>query len=595
MANPLPLLPASAPFSEGDIEALNRVMARTSPDQRQWLSGFLAGYAAASGGAVAAAKPAPVAAAQPKVPLTILYATESGNSEALAGQAKKAAAKLGFDAKAVDMADVTPEAAAKAQNLLVIASTWGEGDPPQRAGDFIAALMADGAPRFEATRFAVLALGDRAYVNFCETGRQIDERLEVLGGIRLAPRIDLDLDYEAPAKAWIADLLPKWKPAEDAPSVIHVDFARAAVEPDEAEEPLWTKANPYLAEVSNLIEISSSRSESRTFHAEIALGYSGLSYEPGDALGVVPENDPVLVAELVELAQGDDALADDLAHRFDITTLTQPQAVALAGKFGLAELGEIAADPVRFRAWAADRQLIDLLAAQPVALDPETLRGLLRPLPPRLYSIASSLAAVPDEAHLTVAEVAWASHGRARKGVASGFLGRSKAGAAVRVYVQPNRHFRLPADGNTPVIMIGPGTGVAPFRGFVQHREAVGAGGRNWLVFGHRRYTHDFLYQLEWQDALASGALAKLSLAFSRDRAEKRYVQHALWDERAELLRWLDDGAQLYVCGDANRMAKDVEAMLERAIADVRRVEPEVAAAELKALAKAGRYQKDVY
>lgn len=585
------LLPDTAPFERSDIEALNRVMARTTPDQHQWLAGFLAGYAAATG---TAAAPKPAAPPAPRTPLTILYATESGNSEALASQAKKAAAKLGFDARTADMADVTPEQAAKAQNLLVIAATWGEGDPPQRAIDFLEALAAPDAPRFDKTRFAVLALGDRAYVQFCETGRRIDERLAELGGIRIADRIDLDVDYEAAARSWIADTLPLWKP-KDEPSVIHVDFARPPATEADEDEPLWTKASPFEAEVSELVELSSSRSESRTFHVELSLAGSGLDYQPGDALGVVPENDPALVADIAAFAQGDDALAADLASRFDITTLTAPQAARVAELSGDAELAAFTHDPARFQAWAADRQLIDLLQTPGLELDPPALRSLLRPLPPRLYSIASSLAATPEEAHLTVAEVAWASHGRARHGVASRFLAQRKSGAPAKVYVQPNRHFRLPADPAAPVIMIGPGTGVAPFRAFVQHREALAAPGKNWLFFGHRRYTHDFLYQLEWQDHLASGALTRLSLAFSRDQRAKRYVQHALWEERAELVRWLDEGAHLYVCGDANRMAKDVEAMLTNILADVRALTPEAAAAELKALGKAGRYLKDVY
>lgn len=594
MAAPAPMLPDTAPFERGDIDLLNRVMARTTPDQRQWLAGFLAGFAAASGAAAPARAPAPVAAAAPKTPLLVLYATESGNSETLAGQAKKAAQKLGFDAKVADMADVTPEQAAKAANLLVIAATWGEGDPPQRAADFLTAIAAPDAPRFDRTRFAVLALGDRAYVQYCETGRRLDERLAALGGQRIADRIDLDLDYEGPAKEWIGRVLPLWKPKDEPAQVIHVDFARAVPEEDEAE-PRWTKAQPFEAELSEIVELSSSRSESRTFHAEVGLAGSGLTYEPGDALGVLPENDPRLVDEIATLAGGDDALRAELAVRYDVTTLTAPAAARVAERSGDAELRAIATDPARWQAWSADRQLVDLLTTPGLSLDPDTLRGLLRPLPPRLYSIASAQSAVGEEAHLTVAEVAWASHGRERHGVASGWLARLKAGAPVRAYIQPNRHFRLPADPAAPVVMIGPGTGVAPFRGFVQHREATGATGRTWLVFGHRRYTHDFLYQLEWQDALQSGALSRLSLAFSRDQRAKRYVQHALWEERRELMRWIDDGAHLYVCGDATRMAKDVDATLARILAEAKGTSDEAGAAELKALARAGRYLKDVY
>jgi sulfite reductase (NADPH) flavoprotein alpha-component len=578
------LLPTTAPFAEDQIAALNRVISVTSPEQRAWLSGFLAGIQAANTPqtAIPAAPPAR------RVPLTILFGTESGNGEALAAQARKAAAKLGFAAKVVDMADTTPAQMAETQNLLVIASTWGEGDPPQRAVDFMEALAADDAPKFDKVRYAVLALGDRAYAQFCETGRRFDERLAALGGARIAERIECDLDYETPATGFINATLERLTAeageaeAEPGASVIHVDFARPG-----AEGP--TRARPFEAEITEQVRLTGSRSTSDTWHLELSLEGSAIAYEPGDALGIVPTNDPALADAVLATSglAGDTALRSALIERFDITTLTGKQIEDYARLTGAAAP---AAD------WAAGRQVIDLLEATPHKLTGEQLTTLLRPLPPRYYSIASSRKAVGEQADLLVAALRHASHGRARTGVASvDMTERHRGGDRLQVFLRPNLHFRLPADADRPVIMIGPGTGVAPFRGFLQEREAVGATGRNWLVFGHRNYTHDFLYQLEWQDWVKNGLLTRLDVAFSRDQPAKRYVQHSLWDARRDLYAWLNDGAALYVCGDANAMAKDVHATLLRILADQGNQDEAAAKAELDAIRRDGRYLRDVY
>ncbi|HET6306979.1 MAG TPA: flavodoxin domain-containing protein, partial [Rhodopila sp.] len=550
------LLPESAPFAREEIAALNRVIAVSSPEQRAWLSGYLAGVQAASGPVAA-----PAAAAGKRAPLTILFGTESGNSEALAAQVRKAASKLGFAPKVMDMADCSPAQAAAAENLVVIAATWGEGDPPQRAVDFYEGLLADDAPRFEKTRFAVLALGDRAYAQFCEVGRRIDERLAALGGTRIVERIECDVDFEAAASGWIDSTLGRLNEeigggAEAGASVIHVDFARPGAE---IEAP--TRARPFAAEITEHVRLSGSRSSSDTHHVAVSLEGSGIAYEPGDALGVVPSNDPALVdAVMAAVGGADDALREALLHRLDITTLTGKQVEDFARETGTDVL------PAE---WAAGRQVIDLLETAPGALTGGQLGALLRPLPPRYYSIASSRKAVGEEAHLLVAGVRYTSHGRPRSGVASvDITARHRAGGTLNVFLRGNPHFRLPEDGARPVIMVGPGTGLAPFRGFLQEREATGATGRNWLVFGHRNYTHDFLYQLELQDWLKAKLLSRLDVAFSRDQPEKRYVQDALWDARADLYAWLKDGAALYVCGDANAMAKDVHAVLLRILED---------------------------
>jgi sulfite reductase (NADPH) flavoprotein alpha-component len=576
-----PLLPDTAPFAQEQIAALNRVISVTTAEQRAWLSGYLAGLQAANdpGVAVPAAPPAK------RAPLTILFGTESGNAEALAAQARKVAAKLGFAPKVVDMADFSVADAAATENLLIVASTWGEGDPPQRAVDFYEALMADDAPGFERTRFAVLALGDRAYAQYCEIGRRIDERLAALGGARVVDRIECDLDYETPATAWIDGLLERLNAEvgvkEVGASVIHVDFARPG-----ADVP--TRARPFEAEVTEHVRLSGSRSTSDTHHVAVSLEGSGILYEPGDSLGVVPSNDPALADAVLKAAGLDgDALRGALIDRLDISTLTGKQIEDFVRETG------VEAPP---EGWAAGRQIIDLLELAPKALTSAQLTALLRPLPPRYYSIASSRKAVGEEAHLLVAALRYESHERTRTGVASvDITARHRSGDRLKVFLRPNPHFRLPADADRPVVMIGPGTGLAPFRGFLQEREAVGAGGRNWLVFGHRNYTHDFLYQLELQDWVKSGLLSRLDVAFSRDQPEKRYVQDTLWDARGDLYAWLKDGAALYVCGDANAMAKDVHATLLRILADQGRQDEVAAKAELDGIRRDGRYLRDVY
>ena len=576
-------LPRSAPFAPEDIAVLDKVIGRASSTQRAWLAGFLAGIDAAKGDAAAPAAP-PAA----KTKLTILFATESGNAEALANAAKKDAQKRGFAPRVLDMADIAPAALAEAENLLVIASTWGEGEAPQRAAPFMRALLAEDAPALEGVTFAVLALGDSSCAQFCETGRQIDARLEALGARRIAPRLDCDLDYEAPAATFIDSLFTALAPQADAGSVIHVDFHRA-------EGVEISKANPFEAEVAALHPITSSRSESETLHLELDLTGSGLSYEPGDTLGIAPTNAPSLVDAILGAAglAGDAAAREALIRERDITTLTPKLIADYAALTGEAKLAALAADEAARTAFIAGRQPLDLFEAFPHRIDAGQLAGLLRKLPPRYYSIASSQKLVGDAAHLAIAKVAYESAGRTRLGVASGMVAeRLREGDTLPIHIKANPHFRLPEDSSAPIVMIGAGTGIAPYRAFLQEREATGASGRTWLIFGHRRFTHDFLYQLEIQDWLKSGVLNEIDLAFSRDQPEKRYVQHVLWERRAALQAQLAEGATLYLCGDAKAMARDVDATLAHILGGDDAAKGQAA---LDALIAAGRYKKDVY
>jgi sulfite reductase (NADPH) flavoprotein alpha-component len=588
------LLPKNAPFAPEDIDALNHVVARTTPQQRAWLAGFFAGFEAAQSGG---AQPQPVAPSKPRQALTILYASESGNAEALAMRAKKSAQKHGLDAKVFDFADADFGLLSKAKNLLVFAATWGEGDPPGRAVDFYNALMSDAAPRIEGVRFAVLALGDTAYAQFCATGKAIDARLEALGGSRAFARVDLDLDYAKQAADWTEHALTELSPPDaGTATVVHVDFKGGMPAPED-DEPQFSAENPLAAEVSQLVNLNGSGSTRETWHIEIATDAPGFSYLPGDAIGVIPENDPQLALDVAEaLGLGaDGAVIKKLRESYDITTLSRAFVEAYAKATQRTDVAALA-DAKAFAAFSADRQLVDFFETYPEKLTPEQLFGLLRPLPGRLYSVASSPKAHPGEAHLLIGAVRWESHGRKRGGVASTyFADRRKVGDPVRVYIKPNRHFRLPEDANRPIIMIGAGTGVAPYRAFIEERAELGATGKSWLVFGERNYTNDFLYQLEWQDHLASGALSRIDVAFSRDQPEKIYVQHRLWEERTELLKWIDNGAHIYVCGDEKGMARDVDVTLTRILAEAARGDDEAGKAKLKELAKAGRYQRDVY
>ena len=580
-------LPKAAPFSEEEIETLNSVVGTASPVQRAWLAGFLAGVESVQGGAAALPEQAqaPVAAA----PLTILFATESGNSEKLASDAAKAARKLGFKPSVVDFADVELASLAKAKNLIVIAATWGEGEPPARATRAYNELMSDAAPKLDGVKFGVLALGDTAYADFCGIGKKLDERFAALGGKRVTQRVDCDLDFEKPAEEWIEKSLKTLAPAEAARgTVIPVDFAarQAAI-----------NLGPVEAEVQEWIDLNSSRSEKETIHLELSFDGPAPSYKPGDSLEIFPENDPEYVDRLLKAAgvSSDDVLRTEFLKSRDVTTLSlktvENYAAATEHQYvkKLIESGEA-------KSWIEGRQLIDLIEEFPIAISAEQLKSFTRPLAPRAYSIASSRKEVGDEVHLLISTVRYNSHGRDRLGVASGFAGeRLKKGDRVRVKVKPNKHFVLPSSNDTDIIMVGPGTGVAPFRSFVQERRAAGAKGKNWLFFGDRSFTHDFLYQLEWQDALKDGSLARMDVAFSRDTPEKVYVQNKLWEQRKDVVNWIENGAHFYVCGDAKSMAKDVRSTLERAYADVKGVSPEIAAQALSKLEREHRYQQDVY
>ena len=577
-------IPKTAPFSEEDVALLNRVVGPASAVQRAWLAGFLAGVESVSGVAQ------PSAPARPAELLTIVYASESGNCEMLANNLAKTARKNGLKLNLIDMAELDLAQLSAAKRLVFIAATWGEGDPPARAVRAYSELMSETAPRLDGVEFGVLALGDTAYAEFCAVGKKIDERLAALGAKRVIDRVDCDLDFATPATEWIGEAIKALAPVDAAGrgQVIEVDFGvKPAASPN---------TDIVEAEITEHVNLNSSRSDKETIHLALAFDGAAPAYEPGDSLDLYAENDPAYVDELLKLAglSGDPKLRTEFIASHDVTTLSLKTLETYAAKTGHQYVKALFADGGA-KEWIIGRQLIDLVAMFPIALTADHLRAVTRPLAPRAYSIASSRREAGEEAHLLISAVRYETHGRARKGVASNYVAeRLKRGDRVRVKLKPNKHFGLPA-ADKDIVMVGPGTGVAPFRAFVQERRATQASGRSWLFFGDRQFTHDFLYQLDWQEALADGALTRMDVAFSRDRPEKVYVQDKIWGQRRDLIEWLDGGAYFYVCGDAKNMAKDVRATLVRAYADVKSLTPEAAEQAVAGLERARRYLRDTY
>ncbi|WP_225421548.1 assimilatory sulfite reductase (NADPH) flavoprotein subunit [Sphingomonas parva] len=589
------------------VEALAGTL---TPAQARWISGYFAGLDA---GLLRAGAPAGTAAA-PAVPqgrtLTILYGTETGNSRDLARALAAAASERGLSPQLADMADYKTRLLKDEQDLLVVVSTYGEGDPPQPAVGFFEFLEGKRAPKLDKVRFSVLSLGDSTYEKYCEAGKRIDRRLEELGASRIGDRVDCDIDYEEPAAAWSGIVIDRLAADLAAAAPSASGFAIPSAIPTAAAAPVHDKKNPFPATVIENISIVGRHSTKETRHVELDLAGSGLVYEPGDALGIAASNDPAVVAQLLE-ATGLSAeapvpvrgetltLAEALGSRFEVAIASPRFLDQWATLSGARELAELRAEDR-----TADRLLflrghhvVDIVRRYPVpGLNAEALVAGLRPLQPRLYSIASSLAAAPDEAHLTVAPVRYALHGEPRAGVASTQLAdRIEIGDTLPVYIQHNPHFALPKNG-APIVMIGAGTGVAPYRGFLQEREATGAGGRSWLFFGERNFRSDFLYQTEWQGWLKEGVLSRMDVAFSRDRGQpKTYVQHRMLEQAKDLYAWLEEGAHLYVCGDEKSMARDVHETLIRIVAEQGRVDRDTAEAYVRNLASDHRYQRDVY
>lgn len=597
-----PLDEHASPLNKEQARHFNQLVEMLSPEQASWISGYLAGLTARveGTGAVQGEKIGPSR-------LTILYGSETGNAAAVAEQARARAAERGLEARVLDMADY-PHRELKGETfLLIVTSTHGEGDPPDAAASFHEFLHSRKAPKLNNTQFAVLGLGDSSYEFFCQTAKDFDAQLEKLGATRLHTRIDCDIDYDEPAERWIEEALGAFaQQLESAPSNV-VAFSPLATK---TQAKRHDRKHPFPATVLENLTLNGRGSDKETRHIELSLEDSGLVYEPGDALGIVPQNDPQLVAELIETlgldgaasvpgATGEMSLTQALSRDYEITTLTPRFIERYAEITGAQKLKALlqAEDRQALMAYMSGRQIIDVVGEFPAqGLDTSTFIETLRKLPPRLYSIASSLAANPDEAHLTVAAVRYTLFGRARKGVGSTYLAdKVKPGDTVPVFVEPNKHFKLPKDSSAPIVMVGPGTGVAPFRAFLQEREIAGDKSKSWLFFGERRFRTDFLYQVEWQRFIKEGVLTRMDVAFSRDEQRKVYVQHRMLENSRELYAWLEEGAYVYVCGDATAMAPDVNEALLSIVEKEGSMTRERALEYLKALQSEKRYQRDIY
>ncbi|WP_343227487.1 assimilatory sulfite reductase (NADPH) flavoprotein subunit [Rhodanobacter sp. DHB23] len=602
-----PILPTPALAAER-LALLNRLTEGLPPADLYWISAWTAALAAqATRVALPAAAPPEAANTAAAGRLTVLYGSQTGNSRRVAERLAERATAAGLGVRLLRTGAYPVRELAQEQHLALVISSQGDGDPPDDAIGFVEFLTGKRAPRLPQLQFAVMGLGDSSYPQFCAVSRRLDARFAELGARRFAGLGEADVDFEASSASWSDGVLEKAREVLGAPAASGVVSPRPALHA--VNSALHGREHPFAAEVLDNQRIVSRDSDREVRHLELSLQGSGLRYEPGDALGVWPRNPPALVDDYLRLLRLDGGqevahegrrlpLARWLAQERELTRLSRPLLAAHAAASGDAELARVL-EPEQREALARlldTHQPIDLLRRHPVDWSAEQLVAALRPLTPRLYSIASSPKAVgEDEVHLTVAVVNYHAHGSEHFGAASSFLASADDETRVPVFVEANERFRLPDDAGRDIIMIGPGTGVAPFRAFVQERQAVGATGRNWLFFGNRHFAQDFLYQVEWQQALKDGALNRLDLAFSRDGAAKTYVQHRLREQGRELYAWLREGAHLYVCGDATHMAKDVhEALVEVAVTHGG-LSVEDARGWLTELLQEGRYARDVY
>ncbi|MFS9435042.1 NADPH-dependent assimilatory sulfite reductase flavoprotein subunit [Citrobacter sp. C348] len=593
-------LSALLPLNPEQLARLQAATTDLSPAQLAWVSGYFWGVLNQQPGANAVI-PAP-AAEMPGI--TLISASQTGNARRVAEALRDDLIAAKLNVTLINAGDYKFKNIANEKLLVVVASTQGEGEPAEEAVALHKFLFSKKAPKLENTAFAVFGLGDTSYEFFCQSGKNFDSKLAELGGERLLDRVDADVEYQPAAAQWRARLVEVLKAR--APAAPSVQVAASGAVNDVHTSP-YTKEAPLTASLSVNQKITGRDSEKDVRHIEIDLGDSGLRYQPGDALGVWYQNDPALVKEIVELLwlKGDEPvtvdgkllpLTDALQWHFELTVNTANIVENYATLTRSETLLPLVGDKAQLQHYAATTPIVDMLRFSPAQLDAEALIALLRPLTPRLYSIASSQAEVESEVHVTVGAVRFDVEGRARAGGASSFLAdRVGEEGEVRVFIEHNDNFRLPANPETPVIMIGPGTGIAPFRAFMQQRAADEATGKNWLFFGNPHFTEDFLYQVEWQRYVKEGVLTRIDLAWSRDQKEKVYVQDKLRQQGAELWRWINDGAHIYVCGDANRMAKDVEQALLEVIAEFGAMDTEAADEFLSELRVERRYQRDVY
>ncbi len=591
----------ASPVDEPQLRAIQTALKDMSPTQIAWVSGYLAGLSAVGSPAEPRLEKAPVET------ISILFGSQTGNAKGVAEQLGEQALAQGLEVRVTSMSDYNPRKLAKERWVLILVSTHGEGEPPESAFALHTFVQGQRAPRLERLRYAVLGLGDSSYEHFCQTAVDFDRRLSELGAQRFMPLQCCDIDYQTDANAWSGSVLMQLAElgcceptAKRTANVVALPGAKLTQARPHGKE------HPYRTSLLENRRITTEDAIADVRHLVLAADPQLLRYRPGDALGVWFQNDPVLADAVLAEAnldgetqvhlEGEElGLRQALIERLELTQLHPATVSGWSELTGTAELKALVSDPARLRAFAGERQFVDLLLAHPAQLDAPTLVGLLRPLQPRLYSIASSQSELEDEVHLTVSVLRYQIDGRDRLGGASGFLtARLGLDDPLEVYVAENPSFRLPEDGDTPIIMIGAGTGVAPYRAFLQERAAKGDRGANWLVFGNRHFHRDFLYQLDWQAQRKAGLLQRVSLAFSRDGADRIYVQQSLREQGRELFEWLEEGAHLYVCG-GTAMGRAVHEALLEVIGTQGDLGQDAAAEYVDNLRLAARYHRDLY
>ncbi|MBI5974124.1 assimilatory sulfite reductase (NADPH) flavoprotein subunit [Staphylococcus canis] len=606
----------NSPFNTEQAEQINTLLSSLTPTQKVWLSGFISAsieqeplqtsnnIQEKDGVAQSYSTESSTVA---KRPITLLYGSETGNAQGLAELFHKRLIDLDFDVDLKAMDAFKPKNLKKVEDLLIITSTQGEGDPPDNAVELYEYIHGRKAPKLDGKRFSVLALGDETYEFFCQTGRDFDDKLSELGAERLYDRIDCDVDYEEDAEKWMANVVHALNEETSSTAQSEV-LVSEGVESEQQQK--YSKAHPYYAEVLENINLNGRGSNKETRHIELALDDFNDTYEVGDCLAILPQNDPKLVEALIErlpfdaetLIQINEAgdklsLQESLSEYFEISKLTKSLINHAVTLFNNDDLTEKAQQEDWIKTYIEGRDLIDLIEDfPPKTIEADQLYQLLRKLPVREYSISSSYEFEPDEVHITVGAVRYESHGRERSGVCSVQLAeRVEPGETIPIYIKHNPNFKFPKNNDTPVIMIGPGTGVAPYRAYLQEREALELKGNTWLFFGEQHFTTDFLYQTEWQNWYEDGYLEKFNIAFSRDTDEKVYVQHEMLKESQTLNEWIEQGAIIYVCGDEKHMAKDVHQTLITILQREQQLSEDEAEDYLRALKRDKRYQRDVY
>lgn len=585
-----------SPLNEQQLSALTSLTGGLNREQLLWINGYFQGLLASSG----SNQPVAISQAKSSKQLKILYGTHTGRSKTIAGQLAAKLAGRGVEAVSVALDDYKTRQLTSESNVVFIVSTHGEGEPPAMAEDFHGFITGKRAPQLPNLNYSVVALGDKSYKLFCKTGIDIDQALAKLGAKSILPILMLDVDFDEEVDRWITDFTEVFA---DIPAV----SVSANVSSNTLNGETYSRRNPFHATVIDKVKITGRDSDKEVYHVELSLDGSGIAYEPGDSVGILANNPPELVetilkhsgfdgTELVTIKEGTFSLKAALSEHLEITVINRDVIQKYQEKAGNSELQKLIEDEKLFDQFLYGHDVLDLLEEFPFALSAQDLADLLRSFPARLYSISSSQAAVGDEVHITVATVRYSNKGRSRGGACSTYLAdRIEVDSQVSVFIEKNPAFKLPENEETPVILIGAGTGVAPYRSFLQHREANNQKGKTWLFFGERRFHSDFLYQVEWQKLLKDGYLEKIDVAFSRDQEEKVYVQNRLIENQKEVFEWLKEGANIYLCGDMKQMARDVQKTLLQIFETEGGMSEEKALEYLKTLKKEKRFQTDVY